>query len=99
MPNDDADRPATSEGRVIGRQEMLALTSSVVAALERAGLLDMLAEVKRRVMDRKPEDVCDSEETSEALVFHLTYKPIVELLLYEVRDSARMPHLAASKVQ
>ena len=84
----------TSPARVIGREEMQALVFSVAGSLERAGLTDMLAELKRRVIDRKPEEVCDSVETSES-VFHLTYKPIVELLLFEVRDVARMPHLSA----
>jgi hypothetical protein len=84
----------TSPARVIGREEMQALARSVVGALERAGLTDMLAELKRRVLDRKPDEVCDSVEASQA-VFLLTYKPIVELLLYEIRDVARMPHLSA----
>lgn len=84
----------TSPARVIGREEMQALTMSVVGALERAGLTDMIAELKRRVLERKPEDVCDSVEAGQAIL-HLTYKPIVELLLYEVRDVSRMPHLSA----
>jgi hypothetical protein len=84
----------TSPARVIGLEEMQALTLSVLGALERAGLTDMIAELKRRVLERKPEDVSDSVEAGNA-VFHLTYKPIVELLLYEVRDVSRMPHLSA----
>jgi hypothetical protein len=84
----------TSPSRVIGREEMQALTLSVVGSLERAGLTDMLAELKHRVLERKPEDVCDTAEAGAA-VLHLTYKPMIELLLYEVRDVARMPHLSA----
>lgn len=83
----------TSPARVIGREEMHALTYSVVGALERAGLTDMLAELKRRVLERGLEDVCDSVEAGEA-VLHLSYKPMVELLLYEIRDVSRMPHLS-----
>jgi hypothetical protein len=84
----------TSPVRVIGREEIRALALSVAASLEQAGLTDMLAEVKRRVLDRAPEEVCDAVEASRA-VYHLSFKPIVELLLYEVRDVARMPHLSA----
>jgi hypothetical protein len=83
----------TSPARVIGREEMQMLTLSVLGALERAGLVDMLTELKRRVLDRAPEEVCDAQETGEA-VFHLSYKPMVELLLFEIRDTARMPHLS-----
>jgi hypothetical protein len=83
----------SSPARVIGREEMQALTLSVMGSLERAGLADMLAELKRRVLDRKPEDVCDAVEAGQA-VYHLTYKPMVELLLYEIRDVSRMPHLS-----
>jgi hypothetical protein len=84
----------TSPVRVIGREEIRALALSVAKSLEQAGLTDMLAEVKRRVLDRTPEEVCDAVEAGQA-VYHLTFKPIVELLLYEVRDVARMPHLSA----
>lgn len=84
----------SSTARVIGREEMQALTLSVMASLERAGLTDMLDELKRRVLDRTPDEVCDAVEAGQA-VFHLTYKPIVELLLYEIRDVSRMPHLSS----
>lgn len=84
----------TSSAKVIGREEMQALTLSVMASLERAGLTDMLDELKKRVLDRTPDEVCDAVEAGQA-VFHLTYKPIIELLLYEIRDLSRMPHLSA----
>jgi hypothetical protein len=84
----------TSPARIVGYEEMQALALSVVGSLERAGLNDMLAELRRRVLDRRPEEICDSVETGRD-AFHLSYKPMVELLLYEVRDLARMPHLSA----
>jgi hypothetical protein len=85
----------TSPVRVLGREELEALAGSVIRALQRAGLADVTAELRRRVLDRAADEVCESVKTSEA-VFHLTYKPMIELLLYEVRDVARMPHLSTS---
>jgi hypothetical protein len=86
----------TSPARVIGHEEMQALALSVVGALERAGLTDMLAELKRRVLERNLEELCDTVAAGRD-VWHLSYKPIVELLLYEVRDVARMPHMSDEK--
>jgi hypothetical protein len=83
----------TSPARVVGHEEMQALALSVMAALEKAGLGDMGDELKRRVLDRKPEELCESVAAGRDL-FHLSYKPIIELLLYEVRDISRMPHLS-----
>ncbi len=83
----------TSPVRVTGREEMHALSSSVAAALQRAGLSDLLEDLRRRVIDRAPAEVCDSVESGNDL--HLRYKPMVELVLHEVRDVARMPHLSA----
>jgi hypothetical protein len=84
----------TSPARVVGHEEMQALALSVVTALEKARLGDMVDELKRRVLDRKPEDLCESVAAGRDL-FHLSYKPIIELLLYEVREISRMPHLSA----
>jgi hypothetical protein len=72
---------------------MHALALSVIGTLERAGLSDMLVELKRRVLDRSPDELCESVEAGRD-AFHLSYKPMVELVLYEVRDVARMPHLS-----
>lgn len=82
----------TSPVRVIGREEMHALATSVIAALERAGLSDLRDELKSRVIDRTPAEVCESVEAGNDL--HLSYKPMVELALHEIRDVARMPHLS-----
>jgi hypothetical protein len=79
--------------RVVGHEEMRALALSVVGSLEKAGLTDMLGELRRRVLDLNPEALSQSVAAGQDL-FHLSYKPIVELLLYEVRDVARMPHLS-----
>ena len=83
----------TSPARVIGREEMQALALSVVGSLERAGLRDVLVEVNRRVLERTFDDVCEAE-WSDRGAWRQHYKLIVELLLYEVRDVARMPHLS-----
>jgi hypothetical protein len=90
----DARVRPTVPARVIGREEMEALVSSVLGALERAGLTDMVAELQHRVLDRRPEDLSDAVETGNS-VLYLSYKPIIELLLHEVRDVSRMPHLSA----
>src|SRR5512134_3918134 len=81
----DGRREPTTPARVIGYAEMQALALSVVGSLERAGLADMLPELKRRLLDRRPEDICGSIEAGPA-AFHLSYKPMVELALYEVRE-------------
>lgn len=84
----------TSPVRVTGREEMHALSSSVIAALQRAGLSDLLDDLRHRVLDRAPAEVCESVEAGNDL--HLSYKPMVELALHEIRDVARMPHLSAA---
>jgi hypothetical protein len=80
--------------RVVGHEEMQALAISVVGSLEKAGLTDMVTELRRRVLDLNPEALSQSVAAGHDL-FHLSYKPIVELLLFEVRDVARMPHLSS----
>jgi len=88
---DGRQRPSPA-ARYVGREEMQALALATVGALERAGLTDVLQDLNRRLFDRSPEEFCETTPTGDD-TWQLNYKPIIELLLYEVKDVARMPHL------
>jgi hypothetical protein len=76
-----------------GKQQLQTLASATLHALERAGLEDIVEELKRRVLDRSREDVCDVVQT-EGLSLQVSFKPMIELLLYEVKHIARAPHVS-----
>ena len=78
--------------RYAGQHQVQTLAFATLHALERAGLRDVIDEVKRRVLDRDGATICeittiDGEET-------ISYKPMVELLLYEIKNVARAPHVS-----
>lgn len=75
-----------------GRQQMQTLAFATLHALDRAGLEDSVEELKRRVLDRSWEEVCDVVQTEDRGL-QIAYKPMIELLLYEVKHIARAPHV------
>jgi hypothetical protein len=78
-----------------GRRQMRALAETTLQALERAGLRDLAADLERRVLDLDLDAV--SEATwAEDEGWHVAYKPIIELLLCEIRHVARAPHMASA---
>jgi hypothetical protein len=77
-----------------GHQQMQTLAAATLHALERAGLNDVIVEVHRRVLDRDPAAVCDVSQL-EGEAPHITYKPMIEVLLYEIKHVARAPHVSA----
>src|SRR5262245_59624794 len=77
--------------RYAGQQQVDTLAFATLHALERAGLRDVIDDVKRRVLDRDPDAVCDVQTAGDGL--HITYKPIIELLLLEIKHIARAPHV------
>jgi hypothetical protein len=79
--------------RYAGQQQIQTLAFATLHALERAGLSDVMDDLKRRVLDRDWEDVCDIVPI-DAESSRVTYKPIIELLLHEVKHVARAPHVS-----
>lgn len=77
-----------------GHQQMQALAAATLHALERAGLLDAVDEVNRRVLTRERADICDVSQL-EGEAPHIAYKPMIELLLHEIKHVARAPHVSA----
>ena len=87
-------RPEVQTGvRYAGQHQVQTLAFTTLHALDRAGLRDVVDEVKRRVLDRRLDDVCDVEQTADEQ-WRIAYKPIVELLLYEIKHVARAPHVS-----
>jgi hypothetical protein len=80
-------------GVLAGRQHIQTLAFGTLHALERAGLNDVAQDLKQRVLDRDWGEVCDVLET-EPDNWTVSYKPIIELLLYEVKHVARAPHVS-----
>ncbi len=80
---------AMTNGRMDRRldDDPMVLVTSTLLALERAGLRDMIAEVKRRVLE------LPVHFTSECVEDRMRLKPVVDLLFCEVRAVAREPHL------
>ncbi len=78
--------------RCAGRQQLQILAYATIHSLERAGLKDVIEELKKRVLDRG-EEVCDLVQTEEDS-WRVMYKPMIELLLYEVKYIARAPHVS-----
>jgi hypothetical protein len=78
--------------RYEGQQQIQTLAFATLYSLERSGLNDVVDELKRRVLDRSWDEVCDIVET-EPDCRQISYKPIIELLLYEIKHLARAPHV------
>ena len=74
--------------RILGRAEMHNLAMAAIAALEECDLHDQLGELHSRVLSRSPEAIVDAELVAPE-VWRWTFKPMVELVLHEVRDVAR----------
>jgi hypothetical protein len=79
--------------RYAGRQQIQTLAFATLHAVERAGLKETVDDLKRRVLDRDWEEVCDVVQT-DVDSWQISYKPMIELLLYEVKHIARAPHVS-----
>jgi hypothetical protein len=75
----------------IGRRELQALQFGTLHALERAGLADLVQHVRERVFARDSAELCDVVKT-DVDCWQVTYKPMIELLLHEIRHVARALH-------
>jgi hypothetical protein len=80
--------------RYAGQQQIQTLAFATLHALERAGLRDVVDELKRRVLDRDWQEVCDILQAVDSDTQQISYKPMIELLLYEVKHVARAPHVS-----
>lgn len=76
----------------LGHQQMQALVASTLHALERAGLVDVADELQRRVLARASDTICEVHQVDGES--HIAYKPMIELLLYEIKHVARAPHVS-----
>jgi len=68
------------------RLEQAALAT--MAALERAGLKDVMLDLNRRVFERDAADLHDVRHLGAGVAV-VEFKPYVELLLLEIQDAAR----------
>lgn len=69
-----------------GKREMQELVRGTFAALEEANLAELVQELRDRVFVRSADELLES--TLESDVCHWRFKPMVELLLYHVRELA-----------
>ena len=71
----------------VGQETVTELGRRAVAALEQAGLVDELAALRERVFSR-PAPVLFATHLSPGGAWSLHYKPMVELLLIHVAETA-----------
>jgi hypothetical protein len=75
-----------------GGAEMRELALSVFAALDRANLDDVAQALHARVFSREADALM--EKYLENDVERWRFRPMAELVLYELKQVASMPHLA-----
>ena len=75
-----------------GEAQVELLAAAARHALERAGLTDLIEELERRVLGRPTQETCDIVQM-EGGGTHVAFKPMIELLLLEVKHVARAPHI------
>jgi hypothetical protein len=74
---------SAGRGGPAGIADMQALAASAIAALQHANLLEEAQYIHAQVLTRAPEDLLERTVIAERAVW--TFKPMVELLLYELR--------------
>jgi hypothetical protein len=79
-------------GPTSGVADMQALAASAITALQRSDLLEEAQRVHSRVLTRAPEELLDRVQVGDLHVW--TFKPMVELLLHEVRYLATASDLS-----
>jgi hypothetical protein len=89
----DGPHPIDMRTRYPGQQQIQSLADATLHALERAGLHDVVDDLKLRVLDRQWEEVCDLAQI-DGDAWQISYKPMIELLLYEIKHVARAPHVS-----
>lgn len=72
----------------VGQETVTELGRRAVAALEEAGLVEELAALRRRVFSR-PAPALFTTRLSPGGAWSLHYKPMVELLLVHIAETAR----------
>lgn len=85
------DRLSAPDLRGWRRLGQMALAT--MAALERAGLKDVMLDLNRRVFERDAADLHDVHDLGAGVAI-VEFKPYVELLLLEIQDAARHECLA-----
>jgi hypothetical protein len=73
---------------VVSRRQMTELAVRTIAALQDAGLVDEIDLLCEQVFRMPPDRLFDTEMT-DGTAWTLSYKPMVELLLVHVRETAR----------
>ena len=82
--------------RIRGKHEMKALTLATISALEEADLDDEIQELNARVFARSPKLLFETQPVDDDLC-EWRFKPIVELVLYEIQGVAAAPGLSAEE--
>lgn len=71
---------------------MQALAASAITALQHANLVDEAQYVHAHVLARAPEELLERTVVGEQTIW--TFKPMVELLLHELRYIATAPDMS-----
>ena len=91
----------TTEGHVPrrqihGKREIEDLTLATVSALEEADLNDEIRELSARVFGQRSKLLFETRVIDDALC-DLRFKPMVELVLYEIQGVARASDLSTEE--
>ena len=84
-----ASRDRSPQTEVLTRRQMTELAVGAISALQDGGFVDEIDLLCERVFRLSPERLFDSEP-ARGNAWSLSYKPLVELLLVHVRETARL---------
>jgi hypothetical protein len=91
--NEKLGKHSIQSARIAGMRQMHTLAAAAVAALETANLVEEAHQLHSRVLSRSPEALVEVLMVAEG-VCRWDFKPIVELLLHEIRDAATASDLS-----
>lgn len=83
---------STDGGHIHGMEEMQSLALAAISALEEGNLREEAQYLHSTILARSPESLVDTSVVGEN-AFRWTFKPMVELLLHELREVALLPDL------
>ena len=92
---EQAGNPVPQQG-IRGKREMEDLTLATVSALEDSDLEDVIRELSTRVFDRGAPLIFDAQVVDDNL-FECRFKPMIELVLYEIQSVARTADLSTEE--
>lgn len=91
--NEKLGKQSIQSARIAGMRQMHSLAAAAAAALETANLVEEAHQLHARVLTRSPEALVEVVMLAENF-YRWDFKPIVELLLLEIRDAATAKDLS-----